>query len=136
MNHPILLPIFAMVVLTFTVLGVMFWTRVQALKKQTLRYSYFSTYTGDSPSEQIIKTSRHYINLFELPVIFYVTSLIIIFLKLENSWNLAWAWSFVIARVLHAIIHLGKNNITHRLYTYVIGCISIIMLWIGIFKAI
>ncbi|MES2854293.1 MAG: MAPEG family protein, partial [Bdellovibrionota bacterium] len=77
-------PMFAMVILTLVTMLVMLNTRMRAVKAGKIKFSYFKTYNTEAPDE-ILKTQRHYTNLFELPVLFYVACLVAMTRNLEGG---------------------------------------------------
>lgn len=131
MTHHLIYPMFAMVALTFLVALLMMVTRVKAIASGKIKFSYFKTYTGDA-TEMVIKTSRHFANLFELPVIYYATLLVIMVLDISSSAILVLAWLFVVARVLHAFIHIFVSNIYPRMVAYMVGWFAVLALWFNI----
>lgn len=65
--------------------------------------------------------ARNFINLTELPIIFYALCLLCIALNVESDLQEAFAWIFVGSRVLHTVIHTSYNSVLHRFYAYVLG---------------
>jgi len=63
-------------------------------------------------------------NQFEMPVLFYVTTIIAILTGLNSAIFLAAAWTFVICRIGHALIHLSYNKVPHRFYIWCIGLLA------------
>ena len=131
MLHPLVYPMFAMVVLTFLVALFMFYVRVSEIKNGRVKFSYFRTYVGDAP-DLIIKTSRHFSNLFELPVIYYATVLLAIHMDLSSTAIYLFAWLFVVTRCLHTFFLFFVGNIYPRLLSYVTGWFAVCGLWITI----
>lgn len=131
MIHPLVYPMFAMVLLTFLVAMFMFYVRVTAIKSGSVKFSYFKTYAGDAP-ELIIKTSRHFTNLFELPVIYYATLLLAIHMDLASASIYLFAWLFVVTRVIHTFAHIFLSNIYPRMLSYMLGWVAVLALWMTI----
>lgn len=67
-----LYPIFSMIVLTFAVLFIGLAARVPAVKSGRLQVEAFRLNPTNGTPEAIIKTTRHFSNLFEMPVLFYL----------------------------------------------------------------
>lgn len=124
-------PMFAMVILTYVVAGIMLKTRVQAVR-EGMDVRYFKTYNHGQPPEQVLRVDRHYTNLFELPLLFYVGCTVAMLVSATGFWINFWAWLFVIARVLHAFIHIRTNKIPHRMRAFGLGALAILGLWIQI----
>lgn len=132
MNIYLIYPMFAMVLLTVTVLLSMFIARISAIREGKLSARYFKTYNFGEPTEAMVKSSRHFANLFELPVLFYAGCLTAMILPMNDGWILGWAWLFVAARLVHAYIHIGKNKLLPRMISYTIGWIALLALWLDI----
>lgn len=129
-NTHLIYPLFAMFVLSLVVMMIMFFDRVHAIKSGALKAGYFKTYNSQVPSERVTKSTRHFANLFEVPVLFYVVTLVGIVLPLDNSAFLALAWAYVACRGLHAIIHIGRNKLLYRMSAYGISWLILILMWI------
>jgi hypothetical protein len=131
MIHPLVYPMFGQVALTFIFALFMLYVRVTEIKKGKTSFGYFRTFTGEA-SELVVKTGRHFSNLFEVPVIFFATVLLAIVMDLSDSAIYLFAWLFVISRVFHAFIHVFVKNIYPRMMAYMVGWICIIAMWINI----
>lgn len=131
---PLIYPIFAMVVLTFSVLLWAFTRRLIAVRKRQVKPRYFramqaNVQTAEIP-EHIIIGARHFANLFEMPVLFYVVSLLALVLHIQSPAVLATAWGFVVLRFVHTIIHLSYNAVIHRAAAYFISNSFLLAMWI------
>lgn len=132
MNPLLIYPMFAMVMLTFLVGLNLFASRVSAFRKGRVTFRYFKNMDGEQPTEWMIKSSRHFSNLFEVPVLFYAGCITAMVLPVTSAWILVWAWAFVGARVLHAIIHLGPNHPRLRMMSFLLGFLCAIAIWIEV----
>ncbi len=128
-EYAIIYPMFVMIALTAFVyarLGIM---RVNAVKSGEIDGRFFKSYRGYDEPEQLRVWSRHAINLTELPVLFYVV-VILIFVTGQSSMMLvALAWLYVIARLMHSMIHLRSNKVLNRFKIYVAGFTTLMLLW-------
>lgn len=122
-------PMFAMFVLTAVVLGILFNRRVQAVRGKQVPLAYFSTYQGVEP-ETTAQASRHFVNLFEAPVLFYVACVTAIATHQATLPVVLLAWAYVLARLLHSWIHLGANRIGSRMRAYFISWLVLAALWL------
>ncbi len=134
-NLLLIYPMFAMVVLTFAVGLLSLKNRIAAVK-QGLPARYFKTFTDSVPPEAVVKTDRHFVNLFEVPVLFYAGCLVAMILPLTGLLVQVWAWFFVVARIGHAFIHVGSNRLYPRMSAYLFGCAAVIALWVQIILSI
>jgi len=122
-------PMFAMVVITAIVLVKLFRSRVLAVKEQKISAAYFRTYQGESEPESTIKLSRHFSNIFETPVLFYVVCLAAIVTHQATLLMLSMAWLYVFFRALHAYIHIGRNRIGKRIQVYMASWAVLLLMW-------
>jgi len=126
-------PIFAMFFLTLTVLVLLFKARVMATRRKLVSPAYFLTYsTNEREPETSLAMSRNFTNLFEAPVLFYVVCIAIIVTNAENLILVGLAWAYVIARVIHSLIHTGSNNLPWRIIVYMVSWVFLTALWIGL----
>ena len=127
-----LYPMFMMVMLTFIILLITFRVRSASVTRGEVPIKYFSVFQGEDVPEIVHKTSRHFSNLFEVPMLFYVAGLLYLALDQTGSFAVNCAWAFVVSRVVHTCIHLGYNNVVHRLIVYAIGVACVLAMWINI----
>ena len=78
--------------------------------------------------------NRAVMNLLEIPVLFYVVCLGVALAGRTDAWALRLAWAYVALRLLHSLIHLGYNRVTHRLAVFaasnvVLGAMLVRLLW-------
>lgn len=126
-------PMFAMVILTFLVAFYLLGLRVVAVRQRKVSIGYFRLNTGaNEPPPHILAAARHYSNLFELPLLFYVTCLLAMVMGYQSALLVACAWVFVASRVVHAVIHLSYNNVLHRLLAFLTGAVCILIMWINL----
>jgi hypothetical protein len=131
-THLLVYPMFAMVLLTATVLVIMFRSRVRAVREKALASAYFRTFQGGTEPEYVVKPARHFINLFEAPTLFYAGCLAAIATQTAGSIVLALAWAYVAIRVAHAWIHIGRNRLRHRIPVYGVSWAVLLTLWIAV----
>jgi hypothetical protein len=122
-------PLFAQVALTFVVLFWTFFTRVYAVRQREINIGYFRLMQGPAP-EQVQKATRHFANLFEMPVLFYVLCLLCVFKGFEDTTQVALAWFYVVCRCAQALIHLSYNHMLHRLLVFALGNGVLLALWL------
>lgn len=122
-------PMFATVVLTVLVAVYMLYVRVHAIRAKQVDPRYLKLRDG-RPTEQMLKAERHFANLFEVPVLFYVGCLLAIHFGIQSEWLMFWAWLFVVARAAHAYIHLGRNKIYPRLVAFSLSFIATVAIWV------
>jgi hypothetical protein len=69
-------------------------------------------------------------NQFELPVLFYVLTVLALVTKQADLLFVILAWVFVLSRLGHAYIHTTSNVVLRRGLWYAVGGIVLIAMWI------
>lgn len=126
----LILPMAAMVFLTVIVLTTLFRRRVRAVRSQQVSLSYYSTYQGATEPEFAAQASRHFSNLFEAPTLFYIACLAAMASQRVTTLFVALAWGYVVARYVHAYVHLGSNRIGNRVRIYFASWVILVVMWI------
>jgi len=121
---------FAMVALTFSTLIRLFRARYTSIVDGTVKASYFKLYLGDPEPEASTKLSRHLINQFEAPVLFYVCCLAAMATQVTHWGLIVLAWIYVALRVIHTIVHTGKNRLKPRAWSYFASWGAMLMMWL------
>ena len=124
----VLLPLFVEVILTF---ALMFWMgalrngdfRSGAVKPQdvALREPIWPGRTAQA--------ANSFSNQFELPVLFYVLTILAWVTRHAGYVFVILAWIFVICRVLQAYIHVTSNDYRLRSTFYSIGALVLMIMW-------
>ena len=125
-------PMLAMVLLTFSVALVLFRARLRSVREGHTPVSYFRVFHGSPEPEFLAKPTRHYVNLFETPVLFYAGCLAAMVVGATGPVALWLAWGYVAARLVHAWIHLGGNRVRHRLRAFAVSWLCLLALWISV----
>ncbi len=123
-------PMFAMVVLTAVVLATLFRSRVGAVRQGLVSTTYFRVYQGEVEPESSAKPARHFANLFEAPVLFYVVCLAAMITQFTGVAMQALAWLYVAARIAHAYVHLGGNRLKNRIRVYFFSWFVLLTMWV------
>lgn len=127
-TQAILLPLFVEVILTF-----LLWVGMA-----TLRTRDFST--GAVRPEEIalrepkwprrtLQYAYAFANQFEIPVLFYVLTILAYVTHLAGLIFVILAWIFVIFRILHAYVHVTSNIVRLRGTLYGIAVVALALNW-------
>ncbi len=130
-NVDLIYPMVAMYTLTIMMLMKMFIARVRALKSGQLKVNDFKLYTNPGP-DAVVQTARHYANLFEMPVLFYVACILGLILNLTSFAFVILAWAYVLARVIHSYVHTGNNRVILRMRLFTLSFVILSAMWIMI----
>ena len=77
--------------------------------------------------------NRNYMNLLEMPMLFYVICLMLYVSHRVQPGFMWLAWTYVGLRVLHSLIHLTYNNVRHRLVLFALSNFVIVTMWVAFF---
>jgi len=83
--------------------------------------------------------NRNFMNLLELPMLFYVVCIALYVTLSVDAYAVALAWLYFALRVAHSLVHLTYNNVYHRLGVYAASAVVLALLWVrfavGLFRA-
>jgi hypothetical protein len=125
----ILAPLFVLVALTFGLLVWMGFARFAAVRRGEVRVR--DTALGQPnwpPRVQLISNCFH--NQFQLPLLFYVLTILALFLRKADLLFVVMAWIFVLLRIVHAAIHVTSNRVGHRFWAFAAGMVVLLLMWI------
>ena len=130
MEFELIYPMATMVLLTALVLSRMVLGRVAAVKRGEVDARFYKTYQGDEGEpRKAAQHTRHFINLFESPVLFYAGCISAMVVG-QGTGIIVWlAWAYVVCRALHAFVHLGSNSIPPRMAIYGASWIVLLAIW-------
>lgn len=122
-------PVVALVILTAIVCLLMVVYRNVALIRGMASARYFRTYAADKPAEWIERPTRTYMNLLELPILFYVVCVLMLVTGSFDYAQVSLAWIFVITRYVHAFIYIGFNHVPLRFTAFLTGVFTLAVMW-------
>jgi hypothetical protein len=79
--------------------------------------------------ERTTKVSNAYSNQTELPILFYVLTILAYFSHRAGYLFVALAWVFVTLRVLHAGVHVTSNSLKWRGALFGLGSVVLAVMW-------
>ena len=130
MDTAILLPVFVLVFWTFCVLSLILITRFGAYFQGRVNAEDFKTTESPRVPYAAGIANRNYMNLLELPVLFYTVCLLLCISPQHVPASLHLAWCYVILRIAHSIVHLTYNNVIHRFAFFAASNVILLSLWI------
>jgi hypothetical protein len=125
----VLLPLFVEVLLTFALMFGMMYYRMRALRSGETRLSEIAMREPNWP-KRATQFAYAFSNQFELPVLFYVLTLLAIMTRHADVLFVTLAWLFVVFRVLQAAIHVTNNDVRLRGGFYGIGALVLVIMWV------
>jgi len=130
-NPAILYPTFALAAWTLFVLLLIPIARVRSARRREIVVDDFKY--GESPAvpPAVSIPNRNYMNLLELPMLFYVVCIVLYVTAGASTTTIALAWAFVVLRVAHSLIHLSYNRVMHRLAAFTASNVALVVLWVA-----
>ena len=128
---PLILPVFAMVALTFVVMLRMYTQRVAEFRAKGIHPDEVKT--RQRFRERLTDSANsadNYSNLLELPVLFYAAMLIALALLVTDPVLVALAWLYVASRAVHSYIHVTYNKVMHRFQAFAVSSVILLLIWV------
>jgi hypothetical protein len=125
----VLLPLFVQVALTFVLL---FWTgglRQGALKRGEARPADIALREPNWP-RPALQMQNAYQNQLELPLLFYVLTILAWMTRMADLLFVVLAWVFVLARLAHAYVHVTSNDVRLRGPVFGVGALVLLVMWL------
>ena len=124
----ILLPLFVEVILTFLLL---FWLAPLRNGDFNAGISRPGNVALREPnwSPRTLQVGYAFSNQFELPVLFYVLTILAYVTHLAGLLFVVLAWIFVIFRILQTYVHVTNNNIRVRGSFFGIAALALVLNW-------
>ncbi len=129
MQHAMIYPLVVMSLLILGVAVLMLIYRIRAMKVDGLSPHYFRLNRGATPPDYMLRVEQHYQNLFEMPVLFYLVVVLILFLGWSDRVYLVLAWAYVVTRLAHAIVHIGNHKLLRRRNVFLLSVLVLYCLW-------
>jgi len=130
MDYSIFGPVFALVLLTFYVTPRVALARIKAAKEGRVNPMYYKANQGFEQPQEVAVLGRHYNNLLEMPILFYLWSIIVFVTGSTSDTMLVFGWVYVGIRFIHSYIHLGPNKIMSRIRAFAISYLVLTIAWL------
>ncbi len=126
-------PMGSLALLTFTILGLIPLRRFQAAFAGHVKADDFRFGESAAVPGHVSIPNRNYMNLLELPMLFYVASLMYFVVGKVDGVTLAVAWTYVALRAVHSLIHVTYNHVMHRLVAFALSNFVLMAFWLLFF---
>ena len=127
---PLILPILALVTLTFGVWVYMYVRRIGEMRRKRIDAQQLDTREhaqGLLTDSSVVADNLK--NLFEMPVLFYAALLLAMVLMIQDVLLVQLSWAFVVLRFIHSLVHCTYNRVMHRFSAYVVSSILLMLIW-------
>ena len=125
----VLLPVFALVGLTFFLLLWMATARTKALKARETSLKDIALRQPNWP-EKTTQIGNCYSNQFEIPVLYYILIALAVPLRHADYFILLMSWVFVVTRFIHAGIFVTSNDVRIRSLAWFAGVLVLLAMWV------
>lgn len=132
----ILPPLFALAAWTGCILLLVAFRRIRAGVQGRIGFGAFRFGEASDVPADVVLPNRNYMNLLELPVLFYVVCLVAFVTASVSSAIVAVAWAYVALRVVHSLVHVTYNKIMHRFYAFASSNAALVVLWVLVGRAV
>lgn len=123
----ILLPALAQILLTIVVYGALAVAKAKAVRGGLVDLDRRALHEDAWP-DSVRKINNNIRNQFEVPVLFYVLTIVLWQLNETGVVAQSLAWLFVISRFVHAYIHTGSNYVPARRRVFMVGCVIVLLM--------
>ncbi len=125
----VLLPLFVQVLLTFGLGIYLAYWRGLDFRSGAVRPSQIALREPNWPT-RTMQVANSYANQFELPVLFYVLTILVMITRKADLIFVVLAWIFVLARIVQAAIHITSNNVRQRGAAFGVSALVLLIMWI------
>ena len=125
----VLLPLFVQVILTFVLYCWMAYHRVTSIRSGVVHPRDVALRQPNWPPRVLqIANAAH--NQLELPLLFYVLTILSITTRHADVLFVVLSWVFVLSRLGHAYIHVTSNRVPRRGAMFGIGLLVLMIMWL------
>lgn len=132
----ILWPMFALAAWTGCILLLIAARRIRAGRVSRISPKEYALGDSDRVPVGAVLANRNFMNLLELPLLFYIGCLTAFVIGAESSRLLVLAWLYVLFRLVHSLIHVTYNRVPHRFAAFAASNAVLVALWVALANAL
>lgn len=130
-------PVFVLAAWTGLVLILVALRRVGAAARREVAVDDFKYGESAAVPAHVGLPNRNYMNLLELPVLFYVACVLLYVAGAAPApLAIGLAWAYVGLRIAHTLVHLTYNHVLHRLGLFAASNGVLVALWVCTWQAV
>lgn len=131
-QQAILWPTIALAVLVYAVWFTLFVQRMRHLKQNPPKADSFATGArAMAYFEPVEMPANNLRNLFEMPVLYFALVPLLLYTGQVTVAQTVLAWTYVILRAAHSVIHVTGGAVIRRFHIYLGSCAVLLAMWIG-----
>ena len=128
-NQAVLLPLLVQVALTFAIGFWMAAGRVAAVRSRKVHPRDIALREPNWPRD-LMQLQNAFLNQMELPVLFYLLTILVLITQTGGLLFVVPAWIFVALRLAHAYVHVTSNRLPRRGMLFIAGAVVLCAMWI------
>ena len=125
----VLLPLFVQVALTFALMLGMMYLRMSSLLRGETRDTDIALREPNWPRRST-QFAYAFGNQFEIPVLFYVLTILEVITRHADFLFVVMAWIFVVFRILQALVYVTSNNVRQRGAFFGVSALLLLIMWV------
>ncbi|HEX5340263.1 MAG TPA: MAPEG family protein [Gammaproteobacteria bacterium] len=129
-TESIFIPMLVLVFWTFVIMLFLGYKRFSAVAAKRMKFGYLKVGESEKVPDDVQLASRNFSNLFEMPVLFYTVCISAYAVHQAGDALIVLAWCYVVLRIVHSLIHVTYNHMTHRFLVYATSCLLLLVMWI------
>lgn len=122
-------PMFAQILLTLALMFLMAYRRTVALRSGQTRPVDIGLREPNWP-KPALQAAYSFSNQFEVPVLFYILTIVAWITRHADLLFVTMAWIFVVFRIAQAFVHVTFNRVEVRGALYAIGALVLTIMWV------
>ncbi|HEY4157395.1 MAG TPA: MAPEG family protein [Polyangiaceae bacterium] len=123
-------PVSALALWTGVVVLITGIRRIQAVRRGRMPVDALRPGETSEVPYDVAVANRNLMNLLEMPLLFYVVCICLYVTTHIDHTVLQLAWAYFALRLVHSLIHLTWNRVTHRLVPFALSNFVLLALWI------
>ena len=123
-------PLLALVLWSFVMWAWLYATRIPAITRLDIVFDPMrpnSDFNAQIPPKVRWKADN-YNNLMEQPTLFYAVALTLAVIGAGDGLNLVLAWTYVVLRIVHSLVHALINIVIWRFGVFMLGSVALLVL--------
>ncbi|MGM9428085.1 MAPEG family protein [Hydrogenophaga sp. MI9] len=129
-------PVFALAAWTFCILLLIAFRRLQAGFNGSVSPREYALGESGRVTAPVSLPNRNYMNLLELPLLFYVAVLLAHTTATATPLLVNLAWAYVALRIVHSLIHVTYNHVLHRFLAFAASNFVLLGIWSLLARAV
>lgn len=125
----VLAPLFVQVALTFALLFTTGMLRRRALSSGAVHAEDIALREPNWP-KRVMQFGYAYQNQLELPILFYVLTILVLITRQADLLFVLLSWIFVVLRIAQVYIHTTTNRVLRRGMAFGAGAIVLMAMWL------